>query len=447
MPPPSFRQQQFLYNGDPTTSLYNSDFDDEPETGLAPTPVRSRKFDAGDPETDPVLTTLAAMNPLPREAGNAPLPAPPSRLETDYQDLRTALGQRPQLKQPKWWQRAAGAAAGFGAGWSNAAGRTRRPIDIGEMQENILYPGYRQKLSEWQSRVEPLQTLAGIDQAEAERKRRGDLAEADITLKGAETERAKQQGLAWSRRYNPTWTHSGKGSFNPVTGEFIPDPMAQQSKLEAYQEAKALGATDQQALDAVYGWKPSAEKGSAGTHTLSPGAVLVGPDGKIIANNPRPPHEVDPDVAYDRQVRRQRQEAEDADRVTQSKNTGEEKILKERNHEVNSILQKAGVNTVEEMAGNPDYAPYAAALKNINRHYAPRLQAVQNAYESSIRRRGGEAEHYDVDQDTLNYRVKTPAAADGGNSNVKKLSNGKFIRGTDQDIHNYAKEKGLTVLP
>ena len=55
------------------------------------------------------------------------------------------VGQRPC--------RARGQFGGIAAGWSNAASRTRNPINIAAAQENILHPGYQDKLAQWQSRV------------------------------------------------------------------------------------------------------------------------------------------------------------------------------------------------------------------------------------------------------------------------------------------------------
>ena len=78
--------------------------------------------------------------------------------------LKAALATAPVKSNPTWWERLAAAGAGGAAGWSNAASRTKHPIDIGAVQENILHPGYQDKLSQWQSRVAPAEAqlqLAG----------------------------------------------------------------------------------------------------------------------------------------------------------------------------------------------------------------------------------------------------------------------------------------------
>lgn len=101
----------------------------------------------------------------------APAPVSPKALPeapppgADYTALERAYDKMPVPPKPKWWQRAAGAAAGFGAGWSNAASRTRNPINIDEMRQDILAPGYARDMAEWQARVAPLEKKAELETA------------------------------------------------------------------------------------------------------------------------------------------------------------------------------------------------------------------------------------------------------------------------------------------
>ncbi len=109
---------------------------------------------------------VPAKAPDPNALPSAPPPpsfAPDGGYQSAMSNLEQLYGQRPQLPEPKWWQRVLGGTAGALAGWSNAGGRTRTPIDIGAMQQNILAPGYGQKLAEWQSRVQPAQAVADIE--------------------------------------------------------------------------------------------------------------------------------------------------------------------------------------------------------------------------------------------------------------------------------------------
>jgi hypothetical protein len=101
------------------------------------------------------------------------------------QALAAELAKQPVLPEPKWWQRLAGAGAGAAAGYSNAAGRTRNPIDLNELSQNILAPGYGQKLAEWKSRVAPLQQAAETETARNQAWWKNAGTAADIAYKKA----------------------------------------------------------------------------------------------------------------------------------------------------------------------------------------------------------------------------------------------------------------------
>jgi microcystin-dependent protein len=79
----------------------------------------------------------------------------------DPKDITTGP---PQMKEPKWWQRALAIGAGGAAGFANAMGKRAPAIDVGSMGENILHPGYGEQMSEWKQRVAPLQAAAQIAQ-------------------------------------------------------------------------------------------------------------------------------------------------------------------------------------------------------------------------------------------------------------------------------------------
>lgn len=112
--------------------------------------------DGSGVDTAPDQTTTDPSASSPPTSFVAP-PAGP-----DYSALSHAYSNYPVKQEPKWWQRLAAAAAGGAAGWSNAAGRSRNPINIGQMDENILYPGYDQKVGEFESRMLPVEKQAEL---------------------------------------------------------------------------------------------------------------------------------------------------------------------------------------------------------------------------------------------------------------------------------------------
>lgn len=95
---------------------------------------------------------------------NAPpsAPAPPQVEEPEEQpginpeyakaidNMKALYAERPVQEPAHWWQRAIAGGLGALAGASNAAGRTKHPIDVTSATQNILHPGYQEKLQNWQ---------------------------------------------------------------------------------------------------------------------------------------------------------------------------------------------------------------------------------------------------------------------------------------------------------
>jgi hypothetical protein len=310
--------------------------------------------------------------------------------------LKEVYGQRPQLPQPKWWQNALGAAAGFGAGWSNAASRTRNPIDIGQLRQNILAPGYSQKLAEWQSRVTPLEQQAQVEGAKQEAWWKNQQLQA-------QTEMMRKHGDYWESRTQlerNQWKIDEKTGilYNTITGErSTPPPTAD----DRYRTAKALGSPDDEARYYAYngnlaGYGSTLSPADKPT-ILPPGAILIGPDHKEIASNPKP--DKDTSIADELKLARlEEQQNRASDRIESTKAAQEQTILQDRHADVAKLLTAAGVSTEGELWADPTNAE---KLKAINRRYAPRLQTMQNQYAASIRNRGGAAPGYDVNPDTL----------------------------------------------
>ncbi len=80
----------------------------------------------------------------------------------DIEALKKQYATMPTMQAPNWLERLGAIGIGAGAGWSNAGGRTRQPIDIAAATKSVLYPGYEGKLAQWQSRVAPMQHIAEL---------------------------------------------------------------------------------------------------------------------------------------------------------------------------------------------------------------------------------------------------------------------------------------------
>ncbi len=138
-----------------------------PSAASGTTPAGGSTPVMGPPDSDQAWDVYrnAGVDPAYRGTQNDPFagkpPSPFERLAQMYDpSAKDAKGQPigpPVMTKPKWWQTALAAGIGGGAGWVNAAGRIRNPIDINAATQGILHPGYEGRLEEWQSRVMPMQ--------------------------------------------------------------------------------------------------------------------------------------------------------------------------------------------------------------------------------------------------------------------------------------------------
>lgn len=196
-------------------------------------------------------------------------PEPPAGLPTDMTDVARRqieqLKQYPTMKEPKWYQRLGSAAAGFGAGWSNAASRTKHPIDIGAMSENILHPGYAEKVAAWRAGMTPLQ------------------AEAEIQggLQGARLKQEQIEGQRLQREATADWR---KRQADPHYGQIqVPPEIGRQYSVPDENGTYWMDKTDLAAHI-----RNQKEAPARPVH-VAPGGALVDSSGKVLFQNPAKP--------------------------------------------------------------------------------------------------------------------------------------------------------------
>lgn len=345
---------------------------------------------------------LPAMQRMAGGAGAGPSSGPPMPPGPDYGKLEQIYRDYPQLTKPKWYQRLGGAAVGFGAGWSNAASRTKHPIDIAAAEHNILHPGYDDEVAQWQAHAMPEEKIAGLEgsRQQAWWKNQELQARADME---------KQHGAYWAHRAQVEqnqWKIDPKSGviYNTITGERSARPETAQDRFDV---AIALGSTKDEARRYAL-----QEKGSAASDftNVPPGSsVYDRANNKVVYTNPnRPVKETDPLVEQLRQGQLNAQQDRATDTVSNAKASDEDKIFKERQTEVAKLVAIAGVNTEKELWND---ATSAEQLKQINRKYAPRLQNVQTRYEAGVERNGGTPDRYTVNPDTLEFVPRGGSAA------------------------------------
>ncbi len=322
--------------------------------------------------------------------------------------LERLVGQAPVKTQPNWLQRLGAAAVGAGEGWSNAASRTKHPLDIGATVDAIEHPGYKSKFEEWQSRVAPTKEIVDIEgmRAGADLKQREEARKE--ALEGAQADYYKAHG----NYMNGLGRQPNQWRMDPKTGALVnmqtgerKDPAM--SPADRFKAAKAIDPSMSDDKAQYYALNGNLQ-GYGGTLAnppkagivLAPGAALVDPDTKqpIYTNPNRPQREVDPVVEELRQQRLGDMKNKDLEGVGSHKDTQEKAIVANRQKEISQMLRQAGVGTEEDLP--------PAAIAAVNRRYAPMLQNVQNEYTAAARRRGIQPDEYDVDPDTLEYTLR-----------------------------------------
>ena len=366
-----------------------------------------------------------------------PPPGPDQAYQNSMNQLEAAYGQRPQLPQPKWWQRVIGAGAGFGAGWSNAASRSRNPIDIGAMEQNILAPGYSQKLARWQSRVQPAQAIADIEGQKQASWWKNQQAQAQMQYLKAHADYMEGLGRGASIDVTPEMEAQSGGIFK--VGQKVPASTAtEMARIAAgkYEKpersltvtdpdiAKRIGVTvGTPVAESIYreAMKPTPPEKPL---IIPPGATYFDPTtGKPIYKNPR---EFAPE------------------RDTSDRPAGPKTFSQIENRKSTRLLQAEGASRKRVAAGDdPDQV--AADLSSSK-------QQIQNDYENEVNAAGGAAQHFDYGAQTPAAKggtvtpppaaaasvpptvSKTAAAPPSGKRISVKLPDGRFLSGTEDQF-------------
>ncbi len=362
--------------------------------------------------------------------------------------LSDIIGQRPILGKPKWWQQLAAGVAGGAAGWTNADGRHHPQIDIGAMTDNLLHPGYQEKLEQWKSRVTPAQTLAEIEarkikMAQEEQKARSEAAykrsQVEYNEAGADFRRglgrmpaqvevtpamSEASGIAVGKMI-PAAT--ANRIMDTIAGKYakkedtivVSDP--DMAKILHVQQGARVpittyntGLTGQTRGDNTPATITLLGIRASGATTGSPKIDAMTPkqagDAIELAKDRAP---VDPFIAQDRRDKAEERTRKDLEGVGASKDAQERAILNNRRIDLNALLSRFHANSEEDLAGytngTPNFAGGYEAMKKLNRLYAPQLQAVHDEYVSRARSRDEQVPDMNVNPDSLAYTLRVPS--------------------------------------
>jgi hypothetical protein len=145
-----------------------------------------------------------ALDWLPKPKMELGTPPVVSDAAASRQAVSDIVAAQPDAK-PKWWQQLAKAAAGFGAGYSNAQGNAR-PIDIERMSQGIdavSRPKLTGQTLDWQRRLNVAQNKAEIDKANEEAWWKNRQNESTLDRNAADVEESRARGRYYDALANP----------------------------------------------------------------------------------------------------------------------------------------------------------------------------------------------------------------------------------------------------
>lgn len=328
----------------------------------------------------------------------------PGQAPSEADNLEALYRFAPEKKEPKWWQRAIGAGVGFGSGWSNAGGKTRRPIDIGAEEQNILYPGYRSKLEQWQSKLGPQTQITNIEAAKAKR---------HVAQQKQNSEDAYQQSQSEMNRARGDY-YRGLGR-NPSVAV---TPEISQASGGLYKPGQMISQQDLAKLVDLQGGRYNHTKdfvpmGANGLYDTANDRVIPGTPRQANLN----PTELamkaaqgDPaaqkalQLILNQQVQARVQSRDPA--MGEMRRENQEERFSMHSNEINN--QKIGV---ENAARNNYAAQIKAGIPEAQAQATLRstLQGIQDNYANIIRSRGGSAQDMEVGPG-LQYRARGAGA-------------------------------------
>lgn len=331
-----------------------------------------------------------------------PMPAPAPRyvggdttLPGSLETMRQVAATEPVLTKPKWWQKVAAAGFGAGAGWSNAASRTRNPIDIAKGQEAILHPGYSEQQAEFQSRMAPAEKQVEILGQQVGSELAQQKGQSEAQLKRAQAEAAMAHGAYWTSRSEQErnqWKVDSKTGelYNTITGQVSRKPPTAKDR---YETAIALHATPVEAREYALSGKITARATPSKTEWQSYLDANGGDSTKAIAAKQkdeiaRAKDSRDPLTDVLRQDMVDRRKQADLEAIGQTKLTSENRITQQREADLRAI-DNSPIDDKEK----------ANRISQINGSAARQLQNVQNTYALNARAHGVQAEDWDVGVD------------------------------------------------
>jgi hypothetical protein len=411
----------------------------------APGPIPAPNVPGADTWLNRMQGRLGLSRPSDSAPGYVGGTAPPQNYPQALAALRAEIAKAPVRQAPNWLERVAAAGLGGAAGYSNAA-RRAAPINIGEVTQGVLYPGFAGKEAEWQSRVAPLQQAAELAGQQAAAGWKGQQIQSEAQLHNAQANMAMERA-----QYYHHLATTDRLATVPVTAELeemsggvykvggppvpaavaekialgvvnrhentvlVTDPdmakrigVAVNTKVPASTYNAGIAANTREDLkrpsynnDALGVRSTGAKTGIAEIDALSPQQARQSlENAKVFA--PR-----DPLVDWFRQQHFNDQQQTEINKINETKGNQQRLILDRRQQEFQKVFPQG--MTEQDVWDSRDPANIAK-LKSINRRYSGELQGLEDNTASALQNKGLRPPRFTVDPNTLQYKPVAPAA-------------------------------------
>lgn len=426
---------------------FEQDMQSANQAGVPPGMISGPAVQA-QPQSDPYLQNagldyLQPPTPAPDAVSLRPpaqSQAPPDRLSILRDKLERKLTEAPVAKKPNWLERAGAIGAGAAAGWTNAAGRIKHPIDIQTMQQGILHPGYTSSMEQWKSEVAPLEAQVNIETQRQAAGFKGQQIANETALKAAQAKQAQDHGQYWLHRaqteqlrYTVATAGPNKGQvFDRLEGTWKNGPP---TPRDLYDEAMTIpGNTPERAQWYAMNNRSMAGYGStlaspptksvptatedaaaraAGVDLAHPEKATPAQWAKMVDYLKPPKAPVDPLVEDRRRQLLEEGKNKDLDTLGKVKKDNDERVNAMRTQDINQTLQRMGYPGSAEAAMKlPAGDQFHDAVVGLNNKYAPMLQTNEQDFRDAAQRRGIDTtgHEYDIDKNTLEYKLRIPTA-------------------------------------
>ena len=201
----------------------------------------------------PITDAIMNGDTTPEAGGKVaePVQPPTDGKPSFWERYRQGVEHTPVLTKAPWWRDLAARGMGAAAGWVNAAGHLRNPINAGAAEEEIRHPGFSQQQEVWESQMAPIRAGLSAEMGQREAQLKAQDTAAQAALRYGQADLAHQRGHFYQTSADGRWGIDDKAHimFNWRTGESKPLP---DDPVQRYQAV--LAATHDEVLAKEAGW-------------------------------------------------------------------------------------------------------------------------------------------------------------------------------------------------